>query len=76
MQRRKFLHTSAAAAGLAAATRESLAALADGPTKRVGLIGSGWYGKIDLLRLVQVALWRLFRCVTWTRRCFPLLLTW
>ncbi|MCA9195352.1 MAG: Gfo/Idh/MocA family oxidoreductase [Planctomycetales bacterium] len=55
MQRRKFLHTSAAAAGLAAATRESLAALADGPTKRVGLIGSGWYGKIDLLRLVQVA---------------------
>jgi predicted dehydrogenase len=23
--------------------------------KRVGLIGSGWYGKIDLLRLIQVA---------------------
>ena len=23
--------------------------------KRVGLIGSGWYGKVDLLRLIQVA---------------------
>ena len=23
--------------------------------KRVALIGSGWYGKIDLLRLIQVA---------------------
>lgn len=27
----------------------------DGPTRRVGLIGTGWYGKIDLLRLIQVA---------------------
>ena len=23
--------------------------------KRVGLIGSGWYGKADLLRMIQVA---------------------
>jgi predicted dehydrogenase len=29
--------------------------VADGPAKRVGLIGTGWYGKIDLLRLIQVA---------------------
>src|SRR5215203_4710176 len=27
----------------------------DGKTRRVGLIGSGWYGKVDLLRLIQVA---------------------
>src|SRR5207253_1175915 len=25
------------------------------PKKRVGLIGAGWYGKIDLLRLIQIA---------------------
>lgn len=55
MKRRKFLQSSAAAVGLTAAARETLAALADGPTKRVGLIGTGWYGKIDLLRLIQVA---------------------
>jgi predicted dehydrogenase len=29
--------------------------LADGDTKRVGLIGCGWYGKSDLCRLIQVA---------------------
>src|SRR5207248_9126674 len=28
--------------------------LADTP-KRVGLIGTGWYGKADLLRMIQVA---------------------
>ncbi len=33
----------------------SLAFLADEKPKRVGLIGSGWYGKCDLLRLIQVA---------------------
>ena len=27
----------------------------DGPKKRVGLIGCGWYGKCDLWRLLQVA---------------------
>ncbi len=29
--------------------------LADGKRRRVGLIGCGWYGKIDLIRLIQVA---------------------
>ncbi len=29
--------------------------IASGPTKRVALIGTGWYGKIDLFRLIQVA---------------------
>src|SRR5262249_44470308 len=28
---------------------------ADAKKPRVGLIGSGWYGKVDLLRLIQVA---------------------
>ncbi|MEK7407971.1 MAG: Gfo/Idh/MocA family oxidoreductase [Acidobacteriota bacterium] len=48
MERRRFLHT--AAGGLALP-----AWLEDQKPKRVGLIGSGWYGKCDLLRLVQVA---------------------
>lgn len=55
MDRRKFFQTSAAVAGLSAAAKESWAAVADGPAKRVGLIGAGWYGKVDLLRLIQVA---------------------
>ena len=56
MDRRKFFQASAAVAGLsAAAARDSWAAAAEGPAKRVGLIGTGWYGKIDLLRLIQVA---------------------
>lgn len=50
MNRRQFLHTGAAT--LAAATSAS----AFGDKKpRVGLIGTGWYGKCDLLRLIQVA---------------------
>jgi len=50
MNRRSFLTT--AAAGIAAT-----ALRADDPKKspRVGLIGCGWYGKCDLLRLIQVA---------------------
>ena len=31
-----------------------VAGAADAKPKRVGLIGTGWYGKIDLLRLIQV----------------------
>ena len=40
-----------ACSSIAAAAAE----IANGPTKRVALIGSGWYGKVDLLRLIQVA---------------------
>ena len=32
-----------------------LVAVVDQDVKRVGLIGCGWYGKCDLLRLIQVA---------------------
>ncbi|MBI3861901.1 MAG: Gfo/Idh/MocA family oxidoreductase [Planctomycetia bacterium] len=53
MNRRKFLELSAA--GLAYSTSALSAGLADPRPKRVGLIGCGWYGKCDLLRLIQVA---------------------
>ena len=53
MNRRQFLQTSAAA--LAASTLRTFAVDFADQRKRVGLIGCGWYGKTDLLRLVQVA---------------------
>ena len=52
MHRRDFLTTTAAA--LAFSSFPFAAQFAD-MRKRVGLIGAGWYGKTDLLRLVQVA---------------------
>src|SRR4051794_19284772 len=53
MNRREFLHSGA---GLALTAAGGFAAdLADGKPKRVGLIGTGWYGKCDLFRLLQVA---------------------
>ncbi len=56
MRRREFLQASGAGFAAIALTRVPgfAAELAD-QKKRVGLIGSGWYGKIDLLRLIQVA---------------------
>ena len=48
MQRRQFLKTSAAAFAASAL-------YADQKPRRVGLIGTGWYGKADLFRLIQVA---------------------
>jgi predicted dehydrogenase len=51
MKRRQFFYYGAAAA----AGRAYAEPFADAKPKRVGLIGSGWYGKADLLRLVQVA---------------------
>ena len=44
--RRQFLTTAGAAAGFA---------FDDTKVRRVGLIGTGWYGKADLLRLIQVS---------------------
>jgi predicted dehydrogenase len=54
MHRRKFLTATATGLALAAAGRHA-AAFADAKPTRVGLIGTGWYGKIDLIRLIQVA---------------------
>ncbi|MCL5742655.1 MAG: Gfo/Idh/MocA family oxidoreductase [Acidobacteria bacterium] len=45
MDRRRFLFSGAA----------GLAVPPESKRRRVGLIGTGWYGKIDLLRLIQVA---------------------
>jgi predicted dehydrogenase len=56
MNRRKFLQTSGLGCAAIALTKFPAfsAELAD-QKKRVGLIGTGWYGKVDLLRLIQVA---------------------
>ena len=54
MDRRDFLRCGAA--GVALSTLGTLAYAAEPERrKRVGLIGCGWYGKCDLLRLIQVA---------------------
>lgn len=59
MDRRKFLQSSSAAVVFSGA-----ATVAANPVgsfhrtaakKRVGLIGCGWYGKVDLFRLLQIA---------------------
>jgi predicted dehydrogenase len=49
MNRRRFLQTAAAGAALAPFS------YADDKPRRVGLIGCGWYGKLDIFRLIQVA---------------------
>ncbi len=55
MHRRNFLSTSGL--GLASLAAGTYAAESADSKKapRVGLIGTGWYGKADLLRLIQVA---------------------
>src|SRR5262245_921681 len=53
MQRRQFLKSGAAALALARFPHYAEAMADRHP--RVGLIGTGWYGKADLLRLIQVA---------------------
>src|SRR6185437_11889455 len=53
MNRRDFMKV--AAAGTASMFGGYVAYAADQKTYRVGLIGAGWYGKNDLLRLIQVA---------------------
>jgi len=52
MNRRTFLQATGAGIALSAAHSQ---AFADEKPRRVGLIGCGWYGKIDLLRLIQVS---------------------
>jgi predicted dehydrogenase len=55
MDRRHFLTGAAAGSFALTQYRETLASLLDNQTRRVGLIGTGWYGKCDLFRLMQVA---------------------
>jgi len=47
--------STAGFAGVALSKFPSFAAEVAEQKKRVGLIGTGWYGKVDLLRLIQVA---------------------
>jgi predicted dehydrogenase len=54
MDRRRFLQSGTVAMALSA-TRNYAAEFSDRTPKRVGLIGAGWYGKTDLLRLIQVS---------------------
>jgi predicted dehydrogenase len=53
VNRRDFLQSGAA--GLAASAAAHVAGAAERRPQRVGLIGCGWYGKVDLFRLIQVA---------------------
>ena len=53
MNRRQFIQ--AGAAGVFLASKRTYAEEVSQKTRRVGLIGSGWYGKCDLFRLIQVA---------------------
>ena len=56
MTRRTFLHQGSTALAVAAAASYVPTTFAAEPKpKRVGLIGTGWYGKSDLFRLMQVA---------------------
>lgn len=51
MNRREFLQS----AGAGVALQKASAYQPEGKKRRVGLIGCGWYGKIDLFRLIQVS---------------------
>ncbi len=56
MHRRQFLTTASAATASILTSRFSSAADEFSEMKkRVGVIGTGWYGKCDLFRLIQVA---------------------
>ncbi len=54
MKRREFLRTSIAAAAYSTLGQRAFAAGKEN-SKRVGLIGCGWYGKTDLYALTQMA---------------------
>lgn len=54
MQRRNFIKTGMSAAAFAAVSANAYAAPRIA-AKRVGLIGPGWYGKCDLLQMLNVA---------------------
>lgn len=55
MQRRDFLKAGTAGLAISALGTLPRAFAAEDKPKRVGLIGCGWYGKCDLLRLIQVS---------------------
>ena len=55
INRRKFIKGATATLALSALGAKAANILNPAKTYRVGLIGTGWYGKSDLFRLIQVA---------------------
>jgi len=55
IDRRKFIRNASAALALSTLRASGLDFLNMPSTRRVALIGTGWYGKSDLFRLMQVA---------------------
>ncbi len=55
INRRKFLHTASASLALSMLGTKGLDIIFYEQPRKVALIGTGWYGKNDLLRLIQVA---------------------
>lgn len=56
IRRRQFIRGASAALALAALKVNGMdLSRAGAPARRVALIGTGWYGKSDLFRLIQVA---------------------
>ena len=55
MNRREFLKAGGAGVVALSTAKQSLWAAEQEKPLRVGLIGSGWYGKTDLFHLIQVA---------------------
>lgn len=54
MDRRNFLTRTAALASIATTAHTARAAAPAAKPRRVGLIGCGWYGKCDLLQLINI----------------------
>lgn len=54
ISRRRFLQAASASLALSTLGADAID-IVNGKTRRVGLIGAGWYGKSDLWRLIQVA---------------------
>lgn len=55
INRRSFLHGATATLALSALNAQGMDLVTPAKTWRVALIGTGWYGKSDLFRLIQVA---------------------
>ena len=55
LHRREFIRNTSAALAFASLSNSGLNIFNPAPPRRVALIGTGWYGKSDLFRLMQVA---------------------
>ncbi|MES1221943.1 MAG: Gfo/Idh/MocA family oxidoreductase, partial [Bacteroidota bacterium] len=55
LHRREFIRGASAALAMSALRVNGMDLFSSAPARRVALIGTGWYGKSDLFRLIQVA---------------------